>query len=147
LLRIGLRASDYLGFAAVCIGIPSRISSVARWTTVSPAARLPRISTKSPQQRLCAHRSIRPVRNDLNHKSSLGTVVVTTLVFGTNNAGRECRTGHFTVGNIPGARDPPRLATSSSTASYGSSDRVNGKSARQFLRRFARAMRVPEMEP
>ena len=44
------------------------------------------------------------------------SVVVTTAVRGTHSAGRALRTGHFTEGYMPGASEPSRLATSSSTA-------------------------------
>ena len=48
--------------------------------------------------------------------TNVRSVVVTTLVLGTNSAGRARRTGHFTVGYMPGASEPSRLATSNSTA-------------------------------
>src|SRR5215469_11459721 len=94
---------------------PSRISSVARRTTRSPGRRLPETSTKSPSVTpfTTLTHSARPL---LSRMTNVRSLVVTTLVRGVHREGCSRRTGHFTVGYIPGESEPSRLITSNSTA-------------------------------
>ena len=59
---------------------------------------------------------IDPLRLTVLILTNVRSVVVTTLVFGANTEGRARRTGHFTVGYMPGANEPSRFITSSSMA-------------------------------
>src|ERR1700687_5585353 len=81
-LRAEYPASNFYLFCG-CRAVPSLISSVARRTTTSPACRLPITSTRSPSSaplRTSTHSAL-PSRSRTTKTRS---VVVTTLVFGTN---------------------------------------------------------------
>src|ERR1019366_9857155 len=84
-------------------GAPSRISSVARRTTLSPACRLPMTSMLSPSAApfFTSTHSALPLRS---RTTKVRSAVVTTLVLGTSSDGRVLRTGHFTLGYMPGER-------------------------------------------
>ena len=73
-----------------------------------PAWRFPITSTRSPSAApfFTSTHSARPSRSRITNVRSL---VVTTLVLGTNSAARPLRTGHLTVGYIPGASEPSRF--------------------------------------
>src|ERR1700691_1698400 len=106
------------------MGIPSRTSSLPRRTTLSPAASAPLTSIKSPSAApfFTSTHSARPFRLRI---TKVRSVVVTTLVLGANSAGCSRRTGHLTLGYMPGASVPSRLRTSNSTGMV----RVFGSSA------------------
>src|SRR5271165_5013591 len=97
------------------MGEPSLISSVARRRTKSPACKLPETSMRSPSgvPFVMLTHSARPLRS---RTTKVRSVVVTTLVLGTNKDGCDCRTGHFTEGYMPGESEPSGLKTSNSTA-------------------------------
>src|SRR4030095_3864359 len=62
---------------------------------------------------LTSTHSVRPLRTRI---TNVRPVVLATLLLGTRSDGAVRRTGHLTWQNVPGARRPSALSTSSSTA-------------------------------
>src|SRR5678816_3007946 len=80
--------------------VPGRSSSVPRPAISSPAFRSPKTSTSEPDVspvRTSTH-SVFPPRTRI---TKVRSVVEATLALGTKSDGRERRTGHVTVANVP----------------------------------------------
>src|SRR5580765_1353144 len=89
-------------------GVPSRISSDARFKTFSPDLIFPRIATWSPTA-LPFRTSTQCAWPFTEVITKVRSVVVTTLVDGTRRSGSAELMGQSTEGYMPGARVPSLL--------------------------------------